>query len=137
MPGRKPASMCKVLAQRRRETIGAPRRRPASQLPSIVQHCTLQVVCRPISLICSAVPWIPAVTRSSSLPELAVTTAYHYTETVPVFFGHYWLRGTPVISGEYAACLDFSVAKNGFLAAYRWSGESRLSPDNIVFVKAH
>jgi hypothetical protein len=46
-----------------------------------------------------------------SLPELPVTTEYHYAETVPVFFGHYWLRGTPVISSDYAACLDFSVAK--------------------------
>jgi hypothetical protein len=51
----------------------------------------------------------------AGLPELPVTTEYHYAETVPVFFGHYWLRGTPVISSDYAACLDFSVAKRGFL----------------------
>jgi hypothetical protein len=28
-----------------------------------------------------------------SLPDLPVTTQYQYTEDVPVFFGHYWLKG--------------------------------------------
>jgi hypothetical protein len=71
-----------------------------------------------------------------NLPDLPVTTDYHYAEKTPVFFGHYWLQGTPAISGDYAACLDFSVAKQGFLTAYRWSGESILSSDNMVYVKA-
>jgi hypothetical protein len=72
----------------------------------------------------------------ASLPDLPVTTDYQYAETIPVFFGHYWLQGTPGISSDYAACLDFSVAKGGFLTAYRWSGESRLSSHNIVYVNA-
>jgi hypothetical protein len=75
--------------------------------------------------------------REESLPDLPVTTDYHYVEKIPVFFGHYWLRGTPVISSDYAACLDFSVAKQGFLTAYRWSGEKRLSPHNIAYVNAN
>jgi len=70
------------------------------------------------------------------LPDLPVTTQYQYTEDVPVFFGHYWLRGMPIISGRNAACLDFSVAKEGYLTAYRWSGETVLSQDNLVYVKA-
>src|SRR5450631_731586 len=53
------------------------------------------------------------------LPDLPVTTNYHYVEQVPVFFGHYWLQGTPVISNSYGAWLDYSVAKKGFLTAYR------------------
>jgi hypothetical protein len=72
----------------------------------------------------------------AKLPDLRVTTDYHYAEKIPVFFGHYWLQGTPVISNDYAACLDFSVAKKGYLTAYRWSGESSLLPNNIVHVKA-
>jgi hypothetical protein len=72
----------------------------------------------------------------TNLPDLPVTTDYQYAEKIPVFFGHYWLRGTPVISGDYAACLDYSVAKKGFLTAYRWSGEHVLSPANIVYVNA-
>jgi hypothetical protein len=70
------------------------------------------------------------------LPDLPVTTEYRYTESIPVFFGHYWLQGTPVISNGNAACLDFSVAKQGYLTAYRWSGESVLSQENVVYVKA-
>jgi hypothetical protein len=35
-----------------------------------------------------------------------------------------------------AVCLDFSVAKQGFLTAYRWSGETDLSESNLVFVAA-
>jgi hypothetical protein len=74
--------------------------------------------------------------HEESLPDLPVTTKYHYREKVPAFFGHYWLRGVPALSSEYAACLDFSVAKEGFLTAYRWSGENILSPNNIVYVSA-
>jgi hypothetical protein len=35
-----------------------------------------------------------------------------------------------------AVCLDFSVAKKGYLTAYRWSGEALLSESNLVFVAA-
>lgn len=73
----------------------------------------------------------------ASLPDLPLSTAYHYKDDKPVFFGHYWLGGTPTLSSEHAACLDFSVAKDGFLTAYRWSGERSLSPENIVYVKAN
>lgn len=71
-----------------------------------------------------------------TLPDLPVTTEYQYRDTIPVFFGHYWLKGTPIIPGSNTACLDFSVAKEGFLTAYRWSGESVLSQKNLVYVKA-
>jgi hypothetical protein len=74
--------------------------------------------------------------HEESLPDLPVTTEYHYTEQVPVFFGHYWLRGVPALSSDYATRLDFSVAKEGFLTAYRWSGENVLLPNNIVCVSA-
>jgi hypothetical protein len=74
--------------------------------------------------------------REAELPDLPVTTAYHDTETTPVLFGHYWLQGAPVIAAGHAACLDDSVAKQGFLTAYRWSGETTLSPANIVYVSA-
>jgi diadenosine tetraphosphatase ApaH/serine/threonine PP2A family protein phosphatase len=54
----------------------------------------------------------------ASLPDVPVKTDYHYVGKIPVFFGHYWLSGMPVVTGSYAACLDFSVAKNGFLTAH-------------------
>lgn len=52
----------------------------------------------------------------------------------PVFFGHYWLKGKPRLMTENAVCLDFSVAKNGYLAAYRWQPGQALSSENFVFV---
>ncbi|MGY4255303.1 hypothetical protein ACVI1L_002371 [Bradyrhizobium sp. USDA 4516] len=74
--------------------------------------------------------------EETTLPDLPLVTDYQYKDETPVFFGHYWLRGEPSLSSEYAACLDFSVAKGGFLTAYRWSGERVLSPHNIAYVAA-
>jgi cupin 2 domain-containing protein len=52
-----------------------------------------------------------------------------------VFVGHYGLSAhRPEILAENVACLDFSVAKGGFLCAYRWQGEQKLSNDNFVWV---
>jgi hypothetical protein len=34
------------------------------------------------------------------------------------------------------ACLDFSVAKDGALTAYRWDGEQKLDAGKIVQVRA-
>jgi hypothetical protein len=71
-----------------------------------------------------------------NLPDLPIPTDYHYKDEKPVFFGHYWLSGTPKLSSGNAACLDFSVAKGGFLTAYRWSGDKVLSPSNLVYESA-
>lgn len=64
-------------------------------------------------------------------PEVYPTTAK------PVFFGHYWLSADrPEVLAENVACLDFSVAKGGFLCAYRWNGEKKLRSENFVWVSA-
>jgi hypothetical protein len=52
----------------------------------------------------------------------------------PVFFGHYWLSGLPQLLKPNVCCLDYSVAKDGYLTAYRFNGEQILSNDNFVFV---
>jgi len=44
-------------------------------------------------------------------------------------------QGTPRILHPLASCLDFSVAKSGFLAAYRWSGESKLLQEDLISVR--
>lgn len=41
----------------------------------------------------------------------------------------------PAVLADNMACLDFSVAKGGFLCAYRGNGEQKLSNDNFVWVK--
>lgn len=52
----------------------------------------------------------------------------------PVFMGHYWLSGSrPQLLADNVACVDYSVAKHGFLCAYRWNGEQRLSNENFVW----
>ena len=48
--------------------------------------------------------------------------------------GHYWLRGEPGPLSERVACIDYSVAKGGKLAAYRWNGEAAPVKDNFVCV---
>lgn len=59
----------------------------------------------------------------------------YYTETEkPVFFGHYWLDGTPRLFRDNICCLDYSVAKKGNLIAYRFNGEKRLNNNNFTFV---
>jgi len=52
----------------------------------------------------------------------------------PVFIGHYWFEGVPERLAENVACLDYSVAGNGKLVAYRWSGEQTVSDENFVYV---
>ena len=72
------------------------------------------------------------------LPDLELpdrTASYVYTGRVPVFYGHYWRRGTPEHGHDWTdrtACVDFSAVKDGALTAYRWSGEARIRPGNYV-----
>jgi hypothetical protein len=74
--------------------------------------------------------------REDELPDTELPRDFRYHESTPVFFGHYWLNGSPAITAPNAACLDFSVAKEGYLTAYRWSGETHLSEQNLVSVAA-
>jgi hypothetical protein len=66
--------------------------------------------------------------------DVASLDPWHYQDETPVFFGHYWLRGTPQILQPHAVCLDYSVAKGGQLIGYRWDGEQTLSADKLVWV---
>ncbi len=59
---------------------------------------------------------------------------YYSEHERAVFFGHYWLTGTPRLLRENVCCLDFSVAKHGHLVAYRFDGEKVLSNDKFVYV---
>ena len=51
----------------------------------------------------------------------------------PVFFGHYWMNEKDFdIIRENICCVDFSIAKDGVLAAYRFSGESDLKVQHLL-----
>jgi hypothetical protein len=72
-----------------------------------------------------------------TVPE-CVKPAEYPSHAPPVFFGHYWFPGesAPSPLRSNIACLDYSVAKNGQLCAYRFNGESDLRSGNFVTVKA-
>ncbi len=57
-----------------------------------------------------------------------------YDNAKPVFFGHYWMEGEPVLQSPHAACVDYSAGKGGPLVAYRWDGERELDAANFVRV---
>jgi hypothetical protein len=61
-------------------------------------------------------------------------TDYYKADNIPVFFGHYWLKGNPMLYNSNICCLDYSVAKHGYLAAYRFDGERILDSAKFVFV---
>ena len=75
-----------------------------------------------------------------NLPEATIDESltghikYYSRDERPVFFGHYWLTGTPHLLEKNVCCLDFSVAKHGYLTAYRFDGENELLCEKFVFV---
>ena len=66
--------------------------------------------------------------------DLPVPAHLRLTEVTgpPIFFGHYWFSGTPMLESPKVACLDWSAAANGPLVAYRWDGEAELNNDKLV-----
>ncbi len=75
-----------------------------------------------------------------NLPDSAIDMTslqsedYYQPDDKPVFFGHYWLKGNPVLYRNNICCLDYSVAKQGYLVAYRFDDESILENGKLVYV---
>lgn len=64
--------------------------------------------------------------------KIEYNDAYNTSEK-PVFFGHYWLKANEFgLTSENTCCVDFSIAKQGILGAYRFSGEQKLDAKNLV-----
>lgn len=72
----------------------------------------------------------------SVVPNELVNSILPYDETEkPVVVGHYWLQAdVPTRLSSNVACVDYSIAKQGKLVAYRWSGETELEDENFCFV---
>ncbi|RYZ61666.1 MAG: phosphoesterase [Chitinophagaceae bacterium] len=62
---------------------------------------------------------------------------YTYPDTEPpIFLGHYWLEAEmPELQRSNVICLDYSIAKDGILVAYRWNKGEEISPINFVSTK--
>jgi hypothetical protein len=69
------------------------------------------------------------------LPDAPDCTVRPYgRDEPPVFFGHYWLADErPRLLAHNVCCVDYSVARGGFLCAYRWDGERDLSEEKFVW----
>lgn len=81
-----------------------------------------------------------AIEPEYTLPETFIdpaglkNTEYYSGNDKPVFFGHYWLKGSPMLYRNNICCLDYSVAKKGHLVAYRFDGETVLDENKFIYV---
>lgn len=75
------------------------------------------------------IPELPADEHAERVPGYA-------PDERPVFNGHYWLTGEAELMAPNVAILDYSVAKEGPLTAYRWDGEQKLDAAKFVQVQA-
>jgi hypothetical protein len=67
----------------------------------------------------------------TDLPGDIVQAAYPSTAK-PIFFGHYWLDGVPMLQASNALCLDYSAGTTGPIVSYRLGDDiSMLDPANI------
>ena len=73
--------------------------------------------------------------EAASLPIPENSPRYTVNEP-PCFVGHYWLKGQPAVQASNVACLDYSVAKDGKLVAYRWCGEQVLDAAHFSYLEA-
>lgn len=81
-----------------------------------------------------------SVENIPSLPETAIDQTllknndYYKKDAKPVFFGHYWLNHELALYKNNICCLDYSVAKDGNLVAYRFDDEQKLDVNKFVYV---
>lgn len=59
----------------------------------------------------------PAEFPAGALPDHMAADIYP-AAAKPVFFGHYWLMGAPVMQAPNALCLDYSAGLDGPLVSY-------------------
>lgn len=65
---------------------------------------------------------------------------FGYSGSLPVFYGHYWRRGSPTKGVDWTtktACVDFSAVRGGDLVAYRWTGEAEIQVHNFTTARGH
>lgn len=60
-------------------------------------------------------------------PPEAVRALAYPSNAKPVFFGHYWMEGTPELQAPNALCLDYSAGKGGPLMSYTFEVGAPLS----------
>lgn len=80
-----------------------------------------------------------SIEAKSHIPDIPVISdginhlKYYSESEKTVFFGHYWFSGIPSFLRPNICCLDYSIAKNGKLVAYRYSAEE-MKGDTEFFI---
>ncbi len=77
---------------------------------------------------------MPDAASQAALPDTPVPADVlpHFAPEKPLFFGHYWMSGTPAPLHPMAACVDYSAGNNGPLVAYRWEEDGPLQAARFV-----
>lgn len=85
------------------------------------------------------IPKMPDELKTLALDEQTQAQMYYYHQETPVFFGHYWMHGTPKVFSPHAICVDWSIGiendHQGVLAAYRWTAGKTICDDGFKFVR--
>lgn len=82
---------------------------------------------------CAAAVSVPDPEQLSDipLPNALQGNSYPVTER-PIFFGHYWMTGAPILQAPNALCLDYSAGTDGPLVTYVYTeGEGHLDLENV------
>lgn len=74
--------------------------------------------------------------ESERAPNIPIADRINCTgypaEAPPAIFGHYAIKAErPEPLAPNVACIDYAMGKGGFLCAYQWKGEARLSRDHF------
>ncbi|HPR31828.1 MAG TPA: metallophosphoesterase [Prolixibacteraceae bacterium] len=67
-------------------------------------------------------------------PEILPEVRPYPVGLPPVFFGHYCLEKGHLLVQDNLCCVDRCVTRSQTLTAYRWSGEKKLDPGNMVYI---
>ena len=77
---------------------------------------------------------MPDAAARAALPDTPIraNAVPPFAPDKPLFFGHYWMTGTPAPVHHLAACVDYSAGKGGPLVAYRWESDGPLEAARFV-----
>lgn len=81
-----------------------------------------------------SVEMLPYLPETAIDPSILKNNDYYKKDEKPVFFGHYWLKHKLALYKDNICCLDYSVAKNGHLVAYRFDDEQKLDVNKFIYV---
>lgn len=82
-----------------------------------------------------SVPDINVLPQRDLDENLNVTT--YEPNAKPVFFGHYWLEGAPVMQSHNTMCLDYSAGRKGPLVTYKFDDNDTYISLNNITVHTH